>query len=243
MRLQFLGSGDAFGSGGRFNTCIRLVRADGDVLVDCGMTTLVAMRRYGVDPNDVAAILLTHLHGDHFGGLPFLIVDGQFRGRTRPLVIAGPPGTTARLEQAMEVLLPGSSAIARKFAVEVIELAPEAPRTVAGVEVTPYLVDHACGAPPFALRVRCDGKIVTYTGDTQWTDALLAAGKDADLLIAEAYFFERKVKWHLDWASLRERLPAIAAKRVILTHMGPDMLARRDEAGCEAAEDGLVVEV
>jgi ribonuclease BN (tRNA processing enzyme) len=243
VRLQFLGSGDAFGSGGRFNTCIRLVRADGDVLVDCGMTSLVAMRRFGVDPNAVAAVVLTHLHGDHFGGLPFLIVDGQFRGRTRPLVIAGPPGTRARLVQAMEVLLPGSSTIARKFAVEVIELVPEAPCTIADVEVTPFLVDHACGAPPFALRLRSEGKVVTYTGDTQWTDALVAAGKDADLLIAEAYFFERKVKWHLDWASLRERLPAIAAKRVILTHMGPDMLARRGEAGCETAEDGMIVEL
>jgi ribonuclease BN (tRNA processing enzyme) len=243
MQVQFLGSGDAFGSGGRFNTCIRLVRGAGDVLVDCGATSLVAMRRFGVDPNDVAAVLVSHLHGDHFGGLPFLIVDGQFRGRTRPLVIAGPPGLEARLEAAMEVFLPGSSAIRRKFAVEVVELVPGAPRGIVGVEVTPFVVEHACGAPPFALRIRCDGKVVTYTGDTEWTDALVDAGRGADLLIAEAYFFERRIKWHLDWASLRDHLPAFGAKRVVLTHMGPDMLARRHETGCETAEDGMVVEV
>jgi ribonuclease BN (tRNA processing enzyme) len=243
MRLQFLGSGDAFGSGGRFNTCFHVTAAATNFLVDCGASSLIAMRRFGVDPNRIATVFISHLHGDHFGGLPFLILDAQFSRRLAPLTVAGPPGLRQRLAEAMEVFFPGSSAIQRKFALEVIELEAETTRELNGVHVTPYLMNHACGAPPFALRLECDGKVITYSGDTEWTDRLVTAAQGADLFIAEAYFFERKVKFHLDWASLRDRLGEIGAKRLILTHMGPDMLARAAEADAEKAEDGMVVEV
>ena len=70
MHLDFLGTGDAFGSGGRFNTCFLVERSEASLLIDCGASSLIAMRRFGVDPNSIAAILISHLHGDHFGGLP-----------------------------------------------------------------------------------------------------------------------------------------------------------------------------
>jgi len=77
-RIQFLGSGDAFGSGGRFQTCLHLSGPSEPVLMDCGASSLIALRRAGLDPSEIGCVLLTHLHGDHFGGLPFLILDGQF---------------------------------------------------------------------------------------------------------------------------------------------------------------------
>ena len=77
----------------------------------------------------------------------------------------------------------------------------------------------------------------------QWTDNLIAAGQQADLLIAEALTFERRIKFHLDYASLKTNLPRIGAKRTILTHLGPDMLAHVDEASEEIAHDGLVITV
>ncbi|MBI2157181.1 MAG: MBL fold metallo-hydrolase, partial [Candidatus Rokubacteria bacterium] len=79
LAVRFLGSGDAFGSGGRFQTCIHLGAAGGSVLVDCGATSLVAMRRFGLDPQGIACVVLSHLHGDHFGGVPFLVLDAQFK--------------------------------------------------------------------------------------------------------------------------------------------------------------------
>src|SRR5476649_1491076 len=103
MRLTVIGSGDAFGSGGRFNTCFQLATTGPTVLVDCGASSLVAMRAHGVDPAKVDGIILTHLHGDHFGGIPFLMLDAQhLNRRERPLTIAGPPGTQARMTAAME---------------------------------------------------------------------------------------------------------------------------------------------
>ena len=77
MKIQFLGCGDAFGAGGRFNTCFMVDAADTRFLIDCGATSLVAMNRLGVDPNTIDKILLTHLHGDHYGGVPFMLVHAH----------------------------------------------------------------------------------------------------------------------------------------------------------------------
>ena len=244
LRVQFLGSGDAFGSGGRFNTCFLVQGSAGSFLIDCGASALISMRRFGIDPNTIGTIFISHLHGDHFGGLPFLILDAQFYSkRTGPLTIAGPPGLAGRLHQAMEVFFPGSSTVQQKFATEVVELLPGRHATINGVTVAPFEVRHACGAPPFALRFSCDGKILAYTGDTEWTEALVSAGRGADLLIAEALFYDRAVKFHLDYATLRAHLAEIAARRVVLTHMGPDMLRRLDDVAHETAEDGRIVEL
>lgn len=242
MELRFLGSGDAFGSGGRFNTCFYVRDTAGAFLVDCGASSMIALRKFAVDPNSIRAILITHLHGDHFGGLPFFILDAQLMSRrTAPLTIAGPPGLRTRLHEAMENFFPGSTGAGRKFEVQVRELVPRQPQHVDGIEVIPYVVKHACGAPPFALRLAVDGKILCYSGDTEWVDNLAEAARGADLFIAEAYFAEKAVKFHLDLATLVKHLPDVRPKRVILTHMSPEMLARAHEAGFEVADDGLTI--
>jgi len=84
VQVRFVGSGDAFGSGGRFQACILLhgPGQDGDVLLDCGASSLVALKQQRQDPNLIGLVVVSHLHGDHFGGLPFLILDGQFTHRT-----------------------------------------------------------------------------------------------------------------------------------------------------------------
>src|SRR3972149_6062132 len=189
VQLQFLGSGDAFGSGGGFQTCLLLRGADGALLVDCGASSLIAMKRAGVDPSEIGWVLLTHLHGDHFGGLPFLVLDGQFSRRTRPLIVAGPPGTRARVEAAMEILFPGATRVERRFAVEVVELAERVATTVGPATVTPSPAEHASGAPSYALRVEYGGKVVAYSGDTEWTDSLGEGGRGADLFVCGGDFF------------------------------------------------------
>lgn len=244
MRIQFLGSGDAFGSGGRFNTCILVEAAASAFLIDCGASTLIAMRRFQVAPNRIRTIFISHLHGDHFGGLPFFILDAQLVSRrVEPLTIAGPPGLRRRLAAAMETLFPGSSRVERRFAIETSELELGTPAAVNGVLVTPYPVVHPSGAPPLALRFEVDGKVVTYSGDTEWTEALVPAARGADLFIAEAYFFEKQVKFHLDYQTLRRHLGELQPIRLILTHMSQDMLARLGGLEHEAAEDGKVIEI
>lgn len=244
MQVRFLGSGDAFGSGGRFNTCFLVEAEKGTFLVDCGASSLVAMRKWGIDPNSIGAVFISHLHGDHFGGLPFLLLDAQFYSRrTTPLTIVGPTGLRQRLTEAMEAFFPGSSRTRQKFELNVREIEAGEAQLINGINVTAYLVDHACGAPPFALRLEADGRVLAYTGDTAWTESVVSAGQDADLLIAEALTFDRQIKFHMDYASLKANLDRINARRVVLTHLGPNMLAHEAEVPEECAFDGLVIQL
>jgi ribonuclease BN (tRNA processing enzyme) len=238
VKVRFLGSGDAFGSGGRFQTCIHLEAGASQLLLDCGASSLIAMRRFGVDPQAIDAVILSHLHGDHFGGVPFLILDGQFNRRTRPLVVAGPPGVEQRVREAMEVFFPGSTRIERKFETRFLELGDRVAVPIGPVSVTGFEVSHASGAPPFALRVVGEGKVVTYSGDTEWTESLIDAVSGADLFIAEALFYDKRIKYHLDLATLLRNRTRLDCRRLVLTHMGRDMLARLGGLEVEAAADG-----
>lgn len=242
IQIRFLGCGDAFGSGGRLQTCFAVTTAAERFLLDCGASAMIGINRFGVDPNAIGMILLTHLHGDHFGGLPFFLLDAQLaRKRTRPLVIAGPPGTRARLDGTRDVLYPGSSTSSLRFPLDVMELDPAKPRQLGGVTVTPFVVQHPSGAPAFALRLESGGKVLAYSGDTEWTEALIPAARGADLFIVECNFYDRQVRYHLDLPTLLAHREELQAKRVVLTHLGPEMLAHLDALPFEYAEDGMTV--
>jgi ribonuclease BN (tRNA processing enzyme) len=241
VTVQVVGAGDAFGNGGRFQACVSVRAPEGHALLDCGATSLVALKRLGIDPGSIDAVLVTHLHGDHFGGLPFLILDGQFSRRTRRLVLAGPPGLVARLTETMEALYPGSSRVERRFAVELVELAERVDTAVGPLRVTAFAVDHASGAPSYALRLLAGGATIACSGDTAWTDALLEAASGADLFLCEAYTYERAVRFHLPYAALRDRRAQLGCRRLLLTHPSPDLLANRARLADELADDGMIV--
>jgi ribonuclease BN (tRNA processing enzyme) len=242
LRVTFLGSGDAFGSGGRLQTCFLVTAPSSRFLVDCGTSVMISMRRFGINPNDVEKILISHLHGDHFGGIPFFVLDAQLiNKRTRPLLIAGPPGLEKRVMEAMEVMFPGSSRAKRPFALKMVELEPERPHVLGDTTVTAFVVEHPCGDPPLALRIECGGKSIAYSGDTEWVPSLATAARGVDLFIAEAYFFAKKVKFHLDYQTLCEHLEDIRMKRLVVTHMSEDMLAKVGALPCECADDGKTI--
>lgn len=243
VQVRFLGSGDAFGSGGRLQASILIESTGFHALVDCGTTTLIGLKRAAIDPGIVDVILVSHLHGDHFGGIPFFLLDAQFSHRVRPLVVAGPPGLSERLRQAMEVFFPGSSRVERKFETKVVEMPVEMPTSFGPLVVTPYEVRHESGAPAYALRLSVAGRVVAYSGDTEWTEALPRAAMESDLFICEAYFYEKRVPYHLDYQTLMERRGEIRTKRLVVTHMSADMLERLTELQVEAASDGRVIEV
>jgi ribonuclease BN (tRNA processing enzyme) len=107
--------------------------------------------------------------------------------------------------------------------------------------ITPFEVRHPSGAPAFALRIEYGGKVVAYSGDTEWTESLLAVAQGADLFVSEAYFFEKKVPYHLDYRTLAEKRAELDCRRLVVTHMSQDMLARLRELDVEAAADGTVI--
>jgi ribonuclease BN (tRNA processing enzyme) len=247
VRVTVAGSGDAFGSGGRLQTCVHVQPlGQGEaVLLDCGASALTSLKRFGLEPNDVTVVAVSHLHGDHFGGLPYLLLDGQFRHRDRPMHLVGPPGLQRRLAQAMEVLFPGSTQVARRFATRVDELPPGATLDTGQVTVRTVAVDHAAGAPALGLRVSVAGRVIAYSGDTAWTDSLIELADNADLFICEAYTATRRIRYHLDLPTLRANLQRLRCARLLLTHPSPDLLAHRAELepDLDLAEDGTVVEL
>jgi ribonuclease BN (tRNA processing enzyme) len=242
MQLQFVGCGDALGSGGRYNTCFQVTGERVNFLIDCGASSLPALKRLAIARDDIDLILITHFHGDHFAGLPFLLLDAQFTRRTRPLVIAGPEGIAARLAQVMEALFENSSKTQQRFDLRVVALKPGETRTFGAVTVTPYPVVHgASGGPFLAYRVEAEGRVIAYSADTEWTETLIPAARNADLFIAEAYYYDKVVKNHLSLKTLEPHLAEIKPKRLILTHMSDDMLGRLDTLAYSAASDGMIV--
>lgn len=115
------------------------------------------------------------------------------------------------------------------------------PAAVGPVTVTPYPVAHASGAPNYALRVQYGDKIVVYSGDTEWTDVLVEASQGADLFVCEAYYFEKKIRYHLDYRTLRDQLDRFRCRRIVLAHLSQDMLGRLAEVDVECVQDGQVL--
>lgn len=247
MRLTVIGSGDAFGSGGRFNTCFMIEAGGRTVLLDCGASSLVALKARNVDVNAIDGVILSHLHGDHFGALPFMLLDWQFHARReRPLTVAGPPGTRERLAAAMEVFFPRSSRNVWRFPYDVVEIAPQVPDELLGFAIRTAEVVHQSGAPSTAVRLTRGGKVLSYSGDTEWTDALIPMADGADLLVLECYDYSRNLSGHMNFQTLTEKRPSLRARRIMITHMNPTMLARIEEARAEGllvAHDGLEVDV
>jgi ribonuclease BN (tRNA processing enzyme) len=244
MQVRFVGCGDAFGSGGRLNTCFHVTGQQVNLLVDCGASSLPALKGQGIAPDQIDLILITHFHGDHFAGLPFLLLDAQFARRARPLVIAGPQGIEMRLHQVMEALFENSTSTKSRFELSVVALEPGETRQFGAVTVTPFAVKHGSSGGPFlAYRIEAEGHTLTYSADTEWTETLIDAARDADLFIAEAYTYDLAVKNHLDLKTLVAHLGDINAKRLVLTHLSDDMLGRLDCLPYQAASDGMVIEL
>ena len=247
MRITIIGSGDAFGSGGRFNTCFIIETQDKKILLDFGASSLVALKARGIDPNSIDGIFLSHLHGDHYGGLPFLLLDFQFLSRReRPFAISGPPTTRERLKAAMEAFFPRSSTSKWRFPLEVSEVTPDVPDRFLGLSVSTTEVVHFSGAPSTAVRLSDGRSTLAYSGDTEWTDALIKVAGGADLFITECYEYARELTGHMCWTTLKSKLPQLKARTIMLTHMNPSMLAKADEAraaGVLVAEDGLTIEI
>jgi ribonuclease BN (tRNA processing enzyme) len=245
MHVTFVGCGDAFGSGGRLNTCIHVRTSRTTFLLDCGASSLIGMRRLGIDHNAIDTILVTHFHADHFGGIPFFMLDAQFNTkRTRALTIAGPSGLREWFVRAMETAFAGSSKMAQKFELNLVEFAAWERRSLGELKVQTAPVRHApTNGPFFAYRVEAEGRTIAFSGDTEWVESLVEIAQGADLFISECYSFDRKVPFHIDYASLAANLPRIKAKRLILTHMNEDTLKRVAATGRELAADGLTIEL
>jgi len=240
LKVTFIGTGDAFGSGGRLQTCIL---ADGPAIrfaIDFGTTSLVGLRKHDIDPNSLDLIILTHLHGDHCGGIPFLLLDAMLGSkRTEPLTIVGPSGTKSHLQSLQNALFPGSGVMVPKFELQYVEVSPNSETEVAGLSIRAVEARHTRETNPLALRVQLGDLAIAYTGDGELTDQLVYLTAGVDLLIAESYFYDKSVRWHLNYPDIQQ----FDAKRIILTHMHTNMLDHVNTVPEECAYDGYSITI
>ncbi len=230
MKITIVGCGDAFGSGGRSHTCFRLDAAGRTLLVDFGASTINAWNRAGFATGDIDAVVVSHLHGDHFGGLPFLLLHCNFVERRRkPLTLLGPPGFKARLGMLLEVFFPGMTIVPWTFDWSIKEIIPGHPHEIAGFSLLTLEVDHPSGAPATGIRVNGGGRLFAYSGDTAWTEVLIDLADGADLLLMECFSAGPPIPGHIDWPTLYANRDRLKARRLMLTHMGESMLTLMGE--------------
>lgn len=239
MHAITLGTGDAFGSAGRLHSAV-VVRSDNvTALVDCGPCTLPALQRARIPPDEIDFILVTHLHGDHVGGVPMLLLDYQYRShRRRPLVVVGSALCPARLEALTDVMFAEVTRKRRHFPVVYQTIRPGRPISIRGMRIRAYAMSHIDREPCLGYRLEHRGKVLAVTGDTSWCDSIPAMSRGTDLFLCECTEFELRSPVHLSYTKLREHQAEIRAKRTVLTHVGADVLKNRAKVRYAIARDG-----
>ena len=247
MKLTVIGCSDAFGSGGRYHSCYLLETSRGRILLDCGANSPLALKRAGIAITSIDAIVISHCHGDHFGGLPFLFLERMFVDRgPKPLEILGPPGIKQRSDALLECIYPKIGSLPREFETIYRELRPGAVTEWRKLPISAFAVEHFSGSPSLALSFADMERRFSFSGDSTWCEGVVAAGRNADLYLIECTNYSTLSSVHLDYATIAKNFDRIGAKRYLLTHFSEEMLASRDKidtARCIAAEDGLAIAV
>jgi len=237
-RVVFLGTGDAFSSGGRHQAAYLVEGTEGSLLLDCGSTILPALERAHLSTNPMDTVFISHLHGDHFAGLPFLFLHCTYaEPRSRPLTIIGPPEIESRVMQLYGLMY----ADPLPFSVRFVEAESGKPLSSGGMQIHPFHVPHQQYPPSFGCEVEAGGKKIVYSGDSGWTEDLLTHTQNADLFICECSFFETRLATHLDYPRIADNLDRFGANRIVLTHLGEEVLRRQKEIAVETGQDGLVI--
>lgn len=238
-RIKILGSGDAFHSGGRFQTSFLLNSNNKNILIDCGCGSLQQMKKFGYSTNEINSVIISHFHGDHIAGLPFLLMDMARLNRQSPLYIFSPEGGKQKINDALKLFYPGNETILESLQIEWLYYENEKSIKAAGIEVQPFKMNHAELVKPHGIRVTIDGKVISYSGDTGWNENLLLLSEDADLFICECTFYDKEMEGHLNYKLLSEKKHLLHYKQILLTHFDEEMLLNADKVDMEMATDGM----
>jgi ribonuclease BN (tRNA processing enzyme) len=245
MKICFLGSGDACASGGRNQTCILVQDEKKTFLLDCGPASLAALKKSNFDVSQIDFIINTHLHGDHFGGIPFLLLDlNIFVRRERDLNIYGPPKIGKRIRELTEVLYHEYDLDNMTYKINFIEIFPNSSNNIEGLSVEALPMEHKAYSDCLGYRISNGNSSFAYTGDTAWTENIIDLSRGTDLFICECSLYEKVAKIsHVSYKELIDNRERIETKRLVLTHLSPSMLSKMPAIAVETAYDGLLLEI
>jgi ribonuclease BN (tRNA processing enzyme) len=241
-RLLVLGSGDAFNSYGRNHSNYLLQGSGTSVLVDCGATILSALETNKIDHNSISEIIISHLHGDHYGGLPYLLLSGLYNQiRTTPLIIRGPRDTQERVKRLTELLYPGIWQKIYQLPITWVTYPTlESVQTKWG-SFEAWPVNHSQAANPHGFKIFFEGKQVAFSGDTGWSENLILLAERADVFICECNFYTSSSSGHLNYIKLKEKLNQHTCSRIFLTHLSREMLDNPQANAFARLTDGMII--
>lgn len=255
MQLTVIGSSDAFNAAGRGHSCF-LVEGEGvgPLMVDFGATALAALKRFGREPDQLEAVAVTHLHGDHVGGLPFLFIELMFNAiRTRPLSLLGPVGMGEAAESGLREAYRDLADFKKPYDVLVQEVEPGEEASLAGATLRAFPAEHMDPPDqPLCLQLRSpQGTTIAFSGDSSMCEGLLEAAHGVDLLVAECSCVRPPCGRHCTWEDWLRVLPKLEVPRVLFTHLNAHVRASIDQLLAQApagksiqfADDGLVLNV
>jgi ribonuclease BN (tRNA processing enzyme) len=238
--VTVLGSGNAYHEDGRGHASFAIERDDGRIaLVDAGATTLLRLREHRFTPADLDLVLLTHFHGDHTLGLPALLLELRtFGARTRPLTVAGPPGTAGVVRTLLEAAFPG---LDPGFELRFVTLEHRRGADLGGVQVDPVAVTHR--PESLGYRVRDPrGVAIAFSGDCRFDDRLVRLVDGVDVAFVEVGLPgppDPEVH-HVSVDEMLERAPELRAGRLVFTHLNDRIAARLAGTGIGTpAFDGM----
>ena len=243
VKVTCLGTGDAFSSGGRLNAAYLVEAPDARVLMEAGPAVLAGLKRAGLNPVELDLVLISHLHGDHFAGLPFLMLDYLWQGAPRKrVIVAGPRGLRERAERLMSTMYPRLDLGGLDRMLRFAELEPERQVRLQGVELRTMRVPHTRRDVSLALRLTVAGRSIVFSGDSRWTDRLAAFSAGADLFLCEcSYYGSGHGDSHLDYETIVRHRAGFDVGRLVLTHLGREVLPRASRLKLETARDGMII--
>ncbi len=241
MKLTVLGCGDAFGNGGRNNSAFLLSQSGEHILVDCGASTLIRLKHESVVLEEISTILISHFHGDHYGGIPFFLISSLFENpRQRPLTIIGPPSIEAKVSELLEALYTGTLEKLGQLEITFIEYGKE-PIKLGDKKIVALPVEHSPPSLPHGIRLEWKDKVFAFSGDTSWSNNLVPLCDQADLFVCECNFLHEQAFGHLCYDELVERRDQLACENIWLSHMGNEVLSQ-DSLVFNKLSDGMKIE-
>ena len=242
--VVFVGTSDAFGAGGRRQSALVMRGARGTLLVDCGATTNTGLNDLGIARDEIDAIVVSHFHGDHFGGIPLFLLGALYEDRRRhALEIAGPPEIEARVRALADAMGHGLGDREWTFPIRFREVLPGVPHSLGPARVTSFETHHQLEAHPHGYRIELGGRTLVYSGDTGWFPALPRLAAGADLFVCECTLYDERLDFHLSLEQLIEQREAFDVGGLVLTHLGTSMTDRRGRCELDTADDGLIVKL
>ncbi len=243
--VTLLGTGDAFSSGGRSFSGYLIDLAGTRILMEAGPDILGSLKRNSIDPATIDSILISHLHGDHFGGIPFLMLEYMWESPLdHPLTIAGPRNLEERCWRLLATMYPHFEVERVRAKLRFVVVEPQRTSRVGAAKIRAIRSPHTRPDISLSLKIELGGKSIVFSGDTGWNDKLPPFAAGANLFLCECTYYESKhLVFHMNYPELAANRDLFKVDRMVLTHVGREVLNHKRDVRIEMGADGMQIRI